>query len=122
MSTLAEYFTANRPKPKYNVGDRVFLVEEWDTIDSDYQECVGNGESYQVLKVSEEHEEVLLELNYYDENEDDTYYDTHWVPFHCLQKKFVVSFELSDADKKYKDIVMKIRKLQADRKRKGYAF
>ena len=107
---------------RYNVGDRVFLVEEWDNLDWDYQECVGNGQSYQVLKVNHEYEEVLVELDYYNEDDDDTYYDTHWVPFYCLQKKFVVSFELSDADKKYKEIIMKIRKMQAERKGRGYAF
>ena len=107
---------------RYTSGDIVFIVDEWENLDWDYNECVNNGQSYVVYEVDEDSEEVLVELDYYNEDDDDTYYDMFWVPFHCIQKKFVVSFELSDADKKYKDIVMKIRRLQADRKGKGYAF
>lgn len=106
----------------FKVGDRVFLVSEWDDMDWDLHEFVGNGTSYRIFDIDEDYDEAKLEFDFYNEDEDHTYYETYWVPMSCLRKKVVVNYTLSDADKKYADVIMKIRHMQQTRKENGYAF
>ena len=106
----------------FKVGDRVFLVGDWDDMDYDLEDFIGNGTSYRIFEVDDETEEVRLEFDFYNEDDDETYYDMYWVPQSCIRKKVVINFTLTDADKKYADVVMKIRHMQQTRKENGYAF
>ena len=107
----------------YNIGDKITIDSRWDWMEYWAEEAYEDGTIFKVLDVDRETSEVCIEYYYFDDVIDDTIEDTAWVSYDYIKKWYrTPPFELSEHDKKYYDVVYKIKSIQLKRKETGYVF
>ena len=107
----------------YNIGDKIFINKQWNWMDGWAETAYNDGTVFTVLNVDYDDEAVCIEIEIFDDVIDDTIEDTAWVSYDYIKKWYrTPPFELSEHDKKYYDVVYKIKSIQLKRKETGYVF